>query len=404
MAPSAVPLDEPTLTTLPSSKSNIDGNGTKMDQANLPAVPVLANTASVDEVVEALKVGRDHFTHTGQHKATGVDTSSLGCRRVHHPECGRTSGLGPDGKWVAPDLTKSEQLILCQEDLRPLLEADVEWEGSFFPRETRRCYALIKNSPTFAQQVVMHPLYQAVCAKFLTTKNWFWSGHEKIVATSKPQIMNTVCFSIRPGSKQQPLHRDDWCHHVVAPRIDSYPEDLQRDMGLGLFVAGKDATFENGCTRFIPGSHLWEHEREPDDDLCAYAELRKGDAFMMFASCYHGGGANKTLDQERLLYSCFMTRGWLRQEENHYLNMSLDTVKNLPRELQDTIGWSLSEPFLGWVDVRSPRALFDAEIQVSRTFSSSHILGHNMQQGPQTLTFLGACREIRTFSKRRKPP
>ena len=122
----------------------------------------------------------------------------------------------------------------------------------------------------------MHPLYQAVCDKFLSTTNWFWSGHKKTFAVSKPQIMNTVCFSIGPGATCQPLHRDDWCYHVVAQKADKYPDDLQRDTGIGFFVAGKKATFENGCTRFIPGSHLWEHEREPDDDLCAYAELEKG--------------------------------------------------------------------------------------------------------------------------------
>ena len=256
------------------------------------------------------------------------------------------------------------ELTNWTEDLRPLLEADEPWEGDFFPQETRRCYALIPNSRTCAEKVIMHPLYQAVCDRFLTTKNWFWSGHKKTYATSKPQIMNTVCFSIRPGAHEQPLHRDDWCYHVVANRADKYPDDLQRDTGIGWFVAGKDATFENGCTRFIPGSHLWEHEREPDDSLCAYAELKKGDAFMMFASCYHGGGANKTKDEERLLYSCFMTRGWLRQEENHYLNMNLDTVKTLPREIQDVAGYTLSEPFLGWVNSNNPRVVLDPSTKV----------------------------------------
>lgn len=122
----------------------------------------------------------------------------------------------------------------------------------------------------------MHPLYQRVCSAFLRTTNWFWSGHKKTYATSLPQIMNTVCFSIGPGATAQPLHRDDWCYHVVARKVEVYPEDLQRDVGVGFFVAGKKATRENGCTRFIPGSHLWEHEREPEDELCAFAELEKG--------------------------------------------------------------------------------------------------------------------------------
>ncbi|EME89570.1 uncharacterized protein MYCFIDRAFT_128824 [Pseudocercospora fijiensis CIRAD86] len=243
-----------------------NGHATKAD---LPKVAILDNTSSVDEVVEALKIA---------------------------------------GGCVIKNAVPHEDLDTIQNDLRPLLEADTPWEGDFFPEQTRRCYALIPNSRTCAEKVVMHPLYQAVCDKFLTTKNWFWSGHKKTYATSKPQIMNSVCFSIRPGATAQPLHRDDWCYHVVARRADKYPDDLQRDTGIGFFVAAKKSTIQNGATRFIPGSHLWEHEREPDDDLAVPAELEKGDAFMMFASCYHGGGSNTTEDEERLLYSCFMTR------------------------------------------------------------------------------------------------
>jgi ectoine hydroxylase-related dioxygenase (phytanoyl-CoA dioxygenase family) len=48
---------------------------------------------------------------------------------------------------------------------------------------------------------------------------------------------------------------------------------------------------------------------KPDDNLVSYAELKRGDAFMIFASYYHGGGANTTKDEERLIFSCFMTRG-----------------------------------------------------------------------------------------------
>ncbi|KAK8257509.1 phytanoyl-dioxygenase family protein [Phyllosticta capitalensis] len=310
----------------PSKSNGVTSNGHSngINKESLPKVRVLPNTASVEEVVDALKV------------AGGV---------------------------VIKNAVAHEDLDVIEKDLRPLLEKDAPWDGDFFPKQTRRCYGLIPNSKTCAEKVIMHPLYQATCAKFLTTKNWFWSGHKKTYATSNPQIMNTVCFSINPGAHEQPLHRDDWCYHVVNKKIDKYPEDLQRDTGLGWFVAAKDATKENGCTRFIPGSHLWEHEREPDDGMVAYAELKKGDGFMMFASCYHGGGANKTVDQERLLLSCFMTRGWLRQEENHYLNMSLEKAKSLPLEQQKLAGYDLSEPFLGWVNSTNPRVVLDPTIE-----------------------------------------
>lgn len=36
------------------------------------------------------------------------------------------------------------------------------------------------------------------------------------------------------------------------------------------------------------------------EDLCEYAEMGRGDAFMMLAWCFHGGSAN-TADEERLI-------------------------------------------------------------------------------------------------------
>ena len=47
-----------------------------------------------------------------------------------------------------------------------------------------------------------------------------------------------------------------------------------------------------------------------------YAELKKGDAFLMLASCFHGGSANVTKAEYRLVFGTFTTRSWLRQEEN----------------------------------------------------------------------------------------
>lgn len=294
-------------------------------KATLPKVISLdANTATVDEIVEAMKIA---------------------------------------GGLVIRNAVSHEALDQIEKDMRPKLDEDAPWEGDFFPKETRRGYQLL-GSPTCAREVIMHPLYQATCDKFLTTKNWFWSGDQKTYSVSKPQIMNTVCFSINPGAHKQPLHRDDWCYHVVAEKVDVYPEDLQRDTGIGWFVAGKDATFENGCTRFIPGSHLWEHERQPDDALCAYAELKRGDAFMMFASCYHGGGANTTKDQERLLFSCFMTRGWLRQEENQYISFTREQTLKMDKDVQKIAGYQLSEPFLGWVKSTDPMVVLDPSVGV----------------------------------------
>jgi len=85
---------------------------------------------------------------------------------------------------------------------------------------------------------------------------------------------------------------------------------------------------------------------------------------MMFASCYHGGGANTTKDQERLLFSCFMTRGWLRQEENQYISFTREQTLKMDKDVQKIAGYQLSEPFLGWVKSTDPMVVLDPSVGV----------------------------------------
>lgn len=167
-------------------------------------------------------------------------------------------------------------LAQVERDLRPHIEADVVWEGDFFPIQTRRVEGMIGKSPICAEHIINHPLYQAVCKEFLTKKNWYWSGDKKIWATSDPQLNNSICFSIGPGAWNQPLHRDSWCHQTNELEEAVYPDNYDRDVGIGWFVAGKPATKENGATRFIPGSHLWSKDRPPQEELAVHAELEPG--------------------------------------------------------------------------------------------------------------------------------
>jgi ectoine hydroxylase-related dioxygenase (phytanoyl-CoA dioxygenase family) len=118
----------------------------------------------------------------------------------------------------------------------------------------------------------------------------------------------------------------------------------------------------SGATRFIPGSHLWDYrEGPPKEEQTVHAELNPGDAFMMLSGCFHGGSANTTTDEDRVLLSTFNTRGWMRQEENQYLANSMESIKELPSALQERMGYGLSRPFMGWVDLKSPMLLLHPE-------------------------------------------
>ncbi|OKL56437.1 hypothetical protein UA08_08161 [Talaromyces atroroseus] len=251
-------------------------------------------------------------------------------------------------------------------DVNPYLDADKPWDGDFFPPETRRAFGLMGKSQTFATSIVGNPLWIGVTDSLLTSHiKYNWVGDKNEESISFPQVHNTIAFRIGPGARAQALHRDDVPHHPDHRAVAEHV--LGRDYGVGLFVGATRSTKANGATRFIPGSHLWDYrEGPPKEEQTVYAELNPGDAFMMLSGCFHGGSANVTKDEERVLLSTFSTRGWLRQEENQYLANSIDSIRGLPPALQERMGYAVSRPFLGWVDLRSPMLLINADEFESR--------------------------------------
>ncbi|KAK7890806.1 hypothetical protein LTR67_008017 [Exophiala xenobiotica] len=272
-------------------------------------------------------------------------------------------GLKRVGGVIVRGILSQEAIAQIERDMRPHLESDVPWAAGndFFPPSTRRAFGLIGKSRTAALELIGNELYQAVCEQFLTTKAYAWYGDRNEVSISPPQVNNTIVFSVRPGdSFDQPLHRDDDIHYANRLRVDKYPEPPNsREYGIGFFVAGTKTTRANGATRFIPGSHLEATTQPPDEKDAVYAELNPGDGFILLSSCYHGGSKNTTMDEERLVFSCFMTRGYLRQEENQYLCVPLEVARSLPLRIQKLMGYAVSEPMLGWVDFKDPRVILD---------------------------------------------
>ncbi|ORY17209.1 hypothetical protein BCR34DRAFT_475120 [Clohesyomyces aquaticus] len=186
-------------------------------------------------------------------------------------------------------------------------------------------------------------------------------------SVSLPQLSTTVAFSVGPGTKAQGLHRDDDIYHTQHPASPKH--HLGRDTMLCLFVAGKNCRKQNGATRIIPGSHLWDYTSPPPNyeaspERFAHAEMSPGDAFIMLGGVYHGAGSNSTADEERLVYAAFATRGYLRQEENQYLTNDLEKIKKLPVKLQQFAGFGTSKPYMGWVDMEEPVKILNPDVVI----------------------------------------
>ncbi|CDK29507.1 unnamed protein product [Kuraishia capsulata CBS 1993] len=224
--------------------------------------------------------------------------------------------------------------------------------SNFISPTTRRASGTCLRSRTAAEKMLIHPLNLAVSNRFLGKENVFRIGEEAVTGFSKAQHNSCITFSIGPGSKDQPLHRDDYLHHSVRPYREKYT--FGTETAVGTAVALRRTTKANGATRFIPGSHLWDHYRRPNEEDVFYAELEKGDCFFMLASCYHGGSANTTKDEQRIVTFLFMTQGTLRQEENIFLGTPIEYFKSLSIPALAALGLQTSQPFCGWHENEDP--------------------------------------------------
>ena len=137
-------------------------------------------------------------------------------------------------------------------------------------------------------------------------------------------------IQIQPGEPPQYAHRD----------TDSWPLPIDADpVIVNAIVALDDFTSENGATKIAPGSWNWEPNRKPTEDEYAQAVMNKGDALLFRGDVIHGGGENKSNSRRRALSISYCV-GWLRPVENSFLNLSVETVRELPEQLQSLLGYS----------------------------------------------------------------
>ncbi|KAL4957880.1 phytanoyl-CoA dioxygenase family protein [Aspergillus filifer] len=259
--------------------------------------------------------------------------------------------LALNGGIIVRNLIDSPTLSQISQELAPYF-TDF-WKGDIFTSRSRVISGIAAKSPTLIKDIACNPLFLEACDGLLTSKYKCWYGSEQVTFTSSPQLNAAIAISNSPGNEPQKLHRDDMGLHHVQSAIPAEEYEPGRDVAVGIFVGATRTTVENGATRFIPGSHLWDTARKPDERLAVHAELQPGDAFIMLASCFHAGSANRSRE-DRVVYSAFYTKGFLRQEENQYLTLGKEHLAQYSPDVLRRLGFNTSEPFHGWVDLKSP--------------------------------------------------
>jgi ectoine hydroxylase-related dioxygenase (phytanoyl-CoA dioxygenase family) len=201
--------------------------------------------------------------------------------------------------------------------------------GSFYPGNTTRITALVAKSETF-RSFVMHPLMLSACDAILKPN------------CASYQVHATAGLVIGPGATVQVLHREeDGFQFFKLPRPN---------MVLASMWAVSDFSEANGGTHLVPGSHRWPEGRIARDDEVVAAAMPAGSVLLWMGGTLHGAGANRTEGEWR--YGVFLSYslGWLRQEENQYLDTPPEVARTFSKPLRRLVGYGMHTS-LGYTDV-----------------------------------------------------
>ena len=142
----------------------------------------------------------------------------------------------------------------------------------------------------------------------------------------------TAAVDIGPGARAQTLHREeDPFTFFPPPRLN---------LVVASMWAVTDFRADNGATLLVPGSHRWEAERVAEPHEVVSAEMPAGSLLYWLGGTLHAAGAN-TADDWRYGVILSYSLGWLRQEENQYLDVPPEVVESLPKQLRAMIGYKM---------------------------------------------------------------
>lgn len=259
------------------------------------------------------------------------------------------AALDNTGAVIIEGLISASDLVAINRDLDPMVEAADPGMShinpavaAFFGSRVRHLTGMAGRSRLFAERVMCHPLYLALCDHFLLPN------------CADYQLNLAHLMDRGPGTHAQPLHRDEdvWVH---------WPQP-RPELQLASVVALVDFTEQNGATAVVPGSHRWSRDREAHKGEMVYAEMPAGSAVVYLGSTLHAGGANSTEKWRRGFHMSY-TLGWLRTEENNVLAVPPEQARELSERAQRLLGYGVHDAladnggYLGLVGMRDPMEL-----------------------------------------------
>jgi hypothetical protein len=232
---------------------------------------------------------------------------------------------------LAPDVVGR-----AKTELDDWIESSPFGPGNFHGPFAKNVEGLVGKSDA-AHRLMIHDTVMALCDLILLPN------------CVRYQLNYTGIMHLEPGTEVQELHRDGGIYPFRHP----HPPTI-----LATMWAGTDFTAENGATRLVPGSHVWDHDRKAREDDVIAAAMPAGSVLFYIGGVVHGGGAN-TANSKRTGIAIQYSLGWLRQEENLHLAVSPDLARTLPDRLARLVGYEFGGPFMGFVNGDDPHRLIE---------------------------------------------
>lgn len=240
-----------------------------------------------------------------------------------------------DGYTIIPDFMDAARLAEVRRVLALYLGTHTG-RNPFEGRSTERVYTLVARAKVF-WNIALDARVLALCDRFLL-----------------PNCLLTAsqAICIRPGEQPQPFHHDDIFYTVPRPRPM---------ISLSTIAAVDEFSAANGGTEVLPGSQLW------GDDWAARAAVTKpvavempaGACVVFSGTLVHRGGANRS-NASRLAFSNQYCQPWARQQENFLLGVPAEVAQQMPRRLQEMLGYSIYPPFMGQLTASHPAKALEA--------------------------------------------
>ncbi len=235
--------------------------------------------------------------------------------------------LKHQGYVIIESVLNAEQLELIRGGVSPLL--DGVGRNNFEGLKTQRVYNVLEQTRAI-DDLAVHPRVTGLLDK-LFQPNYL---------LSQAQIINILA-----GEEAQTLHYDDGFYPVPRPRPA---------FGAATIWAIDDFTIDNGATVVIPESHRLGDEPVTDRSLTVPVIMPAGSVVFFLGTLWHGGGANQSEDS-RLAVTCQYCEPWLRPQENFFLELSKETLGQIPEALLSMVGYSIHPPFMGMVNGMHPK-------------------------------------------------